>query len=234
MLLRLLRIWLWAPITGLFLIVAACGSSGRDFARPDADSLVLGRTTVAEIVGRYGPPTSRSVRHSLNPAPSRTALEQPLSSPFGPAIVAGTIETLSYRYSETNAAGLVIVGPVKSNAKQMRLSFWDDRLFSFSFESAFDSDSTNFEEGKISSFAAGRSVRADVVRELGRPSGEAVYPYLAQPGTRLLLYAYGKTEWSGWLPSTREFVHTRKMAAFLFDASDKLIESRTATSFAGN
>ncbi|HET6366579.1 MAG TPA: hypothetical protein VFG27_05095 [Pseudomonadales bacterium] len=39
---------------GLALLAAAC--AGKDFTRPAPDTLVLGKTTYAEINGRYGSP----------------------------------------------------------------------------------------------------------------------------------------------------------------------------------
>jgi len=45
--------WRWMAL-GLALLAAAC--AGKDFTRPAPDTLVLGKTTYAEINGRYGSP----------------------------------------------------------------------------------------------------------------------------------------------------------------------------------
>src|SRR5215510_802386 len=41
---------------GLVLLVLTAGCAGRDFTRPAPESLVLGKTTYAEINGRLGSP----------------------------------------------------------------------------------------------------------------------------------------------------------------------------------
>lgn len=40
----------------LFLAVVAAGCAGRDVTRATPDSLQLGTTTYAEVVGRFGTP----------------------------------------------------------------------------------------------------------------------------------------------------------------------------------
>lgn len=216
--------------SGLILAAGGC-SSGRDFVRPDQSSLIPGQTTITDVVAKIGPPTSRSVRHSLNPAPAeaRTANQPP---GFKPASVAGTIESLTYSFSASVTAG-VIVGPVSHNTRLLNLTFWDDRLIFYSYSSGFSADSTNFDEGKISSFVPRQTTRAEVIGVLGRPSGEGIYPYVANEGTKMLIYSYAFTESSGIRPLRTESVTTVKTARFLFDASDKLIDSYKQTYFGG-
>jgi hypothetical protein len=213
------------------LALIGCASSGKDFVRPDPSSLVLGQTTIADIVSKQGPPTSRVVRHSLNPAPGPQQADEQ-GPAFKPASVAGTIETLIYRYSYTAAPGLV-VGPMNTRSRQLVLTFWNDRLIYYNFDSSFSRDSANFDENKALSFVPGQSTRLDVMRELGPPSGEAVYPFIAKKGTRMLVYEHVSTEASGLTPGTTESVTRRTTARLLFDPSDKLIDSYKRTVFFG-
>jgi hypothetical protein len=113
------------------------------------------------------------------------------------------------------------------------LSIWDDRLIFYSFSSGFSTDSTNFDEQKAQSFVHGQTTRSDVIRELGQPSGEGMYPYVAKEGTKMLVYRYATTETSGVLPLRTESVATLKTARFLFDSSDRLIDSYKQTYFGG-
>src|ERR1044072_4744759 len=43
-------------LVGLVLVLAASGCAGRDFTRPQSESLVLGRTTETEVRQRFGDP----------------------------------------------------------------------------------------------------------------------------------------------------------------------------------
>lgn len=223
--------WLTSVVGGFLLIVSGC-SSGRDFARPDPSQLVLGQTTIADITGKIGPPTSRQVRQNLNPAPVAERRDNP-NPGFKPASVAGTIESLVYRYSVTSAPGIV-VGPMKSSSRLLLLYFWNDRLIFYSFNSGFSADSTNFDEQKALSFIKGQTTLSDVIRELGRPSGEGIYPYVSAEGTRTLVYRYVSTESSGLLPTATESVTRYKTAQFLFDSSGRMMDSYNQTTFTGH
>ncbi|HEY2871599.1 MAG TPA: hypothetical protein VGJ56_06755 [Reyranella sp.] len=217
-----------AAVVWLATLAGGCAmSSGKDFVRPDQASLALGQTTVAGVTSLLGPPTSRSVHHSLNavPQPSGTA------DSGRPQAVAGTFETLVYRYSRTTTA--VVVGPMRSSAKQLTLSFWNDRLVSYTFESGFDGERTDFEEGKAASFRPGQATRAEVVGTLGRPNGEAIYPYVKTDGSRQLTYVFIKTDSTGFLPGRTETSTTRRSIRFLFDPSDRLVNADRHTSFSG-
>ncbi|HET6220858.1 MAG TPA: hypothetical protein VFE11_01780 [Dongiaceae bacterium] len=214
------------------MALAACTSRGKDFTRPDPASLVLGQTTLAEATVRFGPPTSRTVRRSLNPA----SIQQNPGSAFPIATtakVAGTIDSLSYSYIEITTPGLV-VGPRHSHSKSLFLAFWDERLVMYSFSSSFSRDSVSIDENRIRAFVRGQTTRADVLQALGPPTGEAIYPFVEKEGTRLLIYQQVTSDSSGATPLTTETVTRRKSFRLLFDAADRLIDSTQQTSFMGN
>jgi hypothetical protein len=218
-----------ALIACLALALAACVSRGKDFNRPDPASLVLGQTTLAEATVRFGPPTSRVVRRSLNPAP----VQESSSSPFPistAARVAGTIEGLSYNYTTVAMPG-VVVGPISSHHKRLVLAVWNERLVLYSFTSSFTKDAVSFDPNRAQAFVRGRTTRADVVQAFGPPTGEAIYPFVKDEGTRLLLYEEVSSRFSGAMPTTTETVTTRKTLRFLFDSSDRLIDSSQQTTF---
>jgi hypothetical protein len=217
---------------GLALLVGACMSTGHDFVRPDVSSLVLGQTTVADAIAKIGPPTTRNSSHSLNPVQGNPALEA------RPGVkvtsIPGTNETLVYSYIHTAVPG-VIVGPVVGGSRSLSLSFWNDHLVAYSFESSFETDSTRFDESAANAFVEGKTTRSEVLNQLGRPTGEAIYPYgLLKEGMRSVTYRSVIRETKGWMPSATETTIHNKTLRLVFDASDKLVERRLNTFVTGN
>ena len=209
------------------LMSGGCASSGRDFARPEPESLVLGQTTIAEVISKYGQPVARTARSSGSPVSSNRPGDQ---RPPGlqPASVAGDIETLRYSYAHASKPG-VIVGPIVAQGRSLSLSFWNSRLVYYGFNSSFSDDTTNFDENKVSSFVRGQTTRADVIRELGRPSGEGIYPHVAKEGTKMVTYQYVASNSTGTSIIGSKRVMTIKLVQFLFDTSDRLSETYTST-----
>jgi hypothetical protein len=226
-----LAAYLLVAIFGLLALSGCTSSSGKDFARPDAASLVLGQTTVADIVAKIGAPTSRNVQHSLNPASSVQG-SAVSNSGFRLSPVPGTIETLTYSYNYGQTP-MVYSGPTSKNARKLELTFWNDHLVYYSFESSFDVDSTDFDESKFDSLVQGQTTVSDVINLVGRPTGEAIYPSGPKQGTKQLIYRYLKRDTKGWIVGPRETSITRKTARLTFDASDKLIEHELRASFSG-
>ncbi len=210
--------------------LAGCSSHGQDFERPDPATLVLGQTTLADAIARFGQPTSRNVRRSLNPAPVQLGAGTAYAVTTG-ARVAGTIDSLTYRYSTHSAPG-VVVGPWTSRSKSLSLAFWDERLVYYSFTSTFSRDSPVHDENKLRGFVRGQTTRAEVIQALGPPTGEAIYPFVEKDGTRLLIYEQMTTDSSGATPLSTETVTRLKSFRLLFDAADRLIDSTQHTAFA--
>lgn len=208
----------------LFLLAAACASIGRDFARPDPDSLVLGQTTISEVVGKFGPPQRRSKRTSISPSTASSIGSEELPAGLRRASVPGDIESLGYAYARATGSAF----GTTANSRFLSLGFWNDKLISWSYVSNFAGDDTNFDDAKLSSFVKGKMTRADILRELGKPGGEGIYPFVMNKGTRTLSYQYvSSTKRSGFISKTSET--NTKLVRFLFDSSDKLIETYTQT-----
>jgi hypothetical protein len=218
-----------ALVACLALALAACTSRGKDFARPDPAGLVLGQTTLADAIARFGPPTARTVRRSLNPAPIQEDARNPFPVSTA-AQVAGTIEGLSYSYTTVEMPG-VVFGAKSSQHKLLFLAFWNDRLVMYSFTSSFTKDAVSFDANRAQAFVRGRTTRPDVIQTFGPPTGEAIYPFVKDDGTRLLLYQEVSSRASGATLSTTETVTRRKTLRFLFDASDRLVDSSQQTFF---
>ena len=102
------------------LLAVACVSGGEgNIPRPEPDNLVLGRTTIAEAIARYGQPRSRSKRIGN----------------------AGDIETLDYLYAPHGTNGQLIRG----DFRELSLSFWNEKLISHIYVSSFPSDFTRLD-----------------------------------------------------------------------------------------
>ena len=207
-------------VVALALLATACVSVGRDFPQLQPDSLVLGQTAISEVIAKYGPPQGRTKRSSDEPTAASQVNNEDLPAGLRRAPVAGNIETLTYLYARAAGRG--------ANSRLLTMSFWNDHLASWTYASNFDADNTNFDESKLPSFANGKTTRADVVRELGKPGGESVYPFVANQGNRSLSHQYVSTTTNrGFLSSSSET--NTKIVRFLFDPSDRLITSFTQT-----
>jgi len=62
---------------------------------------------------------------------------------------------------------------------------------------------------------------------MGRAGGEGIYPFIADQGNRTVSYSYHSTVLAGsyFKPATET---TTRMARFLFDPSDRLIDTYTS------
>jgi hypothetical protein len=187
------------------LMAGACVSVDEgNFPRPAPDNLTLGRTTIADAIAKYGQPRSRSKRVGN----------------------AGDIETLDYLYAPHGTNGQLIRG----DFRQLSLSFSNERLISHTYVSSFPSDFTRFDERKFSSFVVGQTTWSDILRELGRPSGEGIYPFVADRGGSMLFYSYlSVTRDTGYSGNTTESIN--RGVRFTFDSSDKItrIDMTTGT-----
>jgi len=179
-------------VLGLALLLAGCNTAGRDFARPTADSVVLGTTTRAEILQKYGPPARQSSLAGGLPggSPPAQPAPGPPRDPFDIVLAPGTYVSLTYAFAEKES-------PVFSfdvNRRAVTFIFWNDRLVAYSFASNFQQDSTDFDEAKISGIEKGKTTKGELRQLLGIPTGRAVYPFVQRPGEERLSYHYTITE----------------------------------------
>lgn len=144
-------------------LLAAC--AGRDFARPGADALQLGRTTHAELIQRYGDPRETGSQLANN----------------------RQIRLISYSYA-TQLDEPLESGTVPSRVMAYYLA--DDVLVGHQFLSSFKSDHTNFDESRVAAIEKGKASRADVIRLLGNPSGFAIPPLARAGASGWIRYYY--------------------------------------------
>jgi hypothetical protein len=211
----------------LLLALGGCGASGPNLQR-SADGLVLGQTTIAQVVAKYGQPSARTTTTSGSAGSGAQAGPVALPTGLQHAPVPGSIEVLRFSQSQVSTPGL-LVGVVDSQARSLTLWFWNDRLIYYSFSSSFAADTTNFDENRVSSFVRGQTTRADIIRDLGPPGGEGIYPYVAVQGTSMISYQYSQIASSGTVLLGSGITATGKLARFLFDASGRLLDTYIST-----
>lgn len=155
-----MRKWICLVALGCLLAAMTACSAGRDFARPDAGTLELGKTTEQQIRDRFGEPRSgRSV--TINDK---------------------HVKLLTYNYAE--AYPYVQKVPTRT----MSYAFHEDRLVEHLFISSFDGDKTNFDDSMMGQVVRGKTTRAQVLELLGRPAGMAIHPVVKE--TDQLAYTY--------------------------------------------
>jgi hypothetical protein len=150
-----------------FLTVAlllCTGCAGKDFIRPPMGTLVVGKTTRAEIVGSVGAPERESVivKNGYRVSMLTYVYAAALGSPLYSGVVPGRIITLG---------------------------FHENTLVSQLFASSFRDDNSDFDEEKVSQIVLGQTSLAQVRDLFGRPGGEEMFPLQAD-GTLAWAYAY--------------------------------------------
>jgi outer membrane protein assembly factor BamE (lipoprotein component of BamABCDE complex) len=144
-------------------ILTAC--AGTDFKRPDPQSLVVGKSTAADVTRVMGQP--RQVGEALKN-------EQ-------------KIKTARYVYATTGGESLY---PGVVPARAMVFSTFNDVLVGQEFVSSFKVDATEFDDSKVKDIVKGKTTRAEVEALLGKPSGEVTFPIIKKVGERAYVYGY--------------------------------------------
>jgi hypothetical protein len=159
----------------LGIVLVAVGCAGRDFTRPTPESLVLGKTTYAEINGRFGSPYREStlVRNEK------------------------TVRAVSYAYS--TAGGEPFASGV-TPARGVDFYFLDQVLVGHQFVSSFKADHTEFDESKAPGIKKGATTRADVVTLFGPPTGMHIHPLIAGKDDSGLVWTYVQVRMSSLSP----------------------------------
>ncbi len=163
----------------LGLAVLAAGCAGTDFTRPAPETLVLGKTTYAEINARYGSPYREGSRLKNDK----------------------NVRQATYAYAATG--GEPLVSGVTS-ARAMTYSFLDQVLVGHEFTSSFKSDHTDFDATRIPQIKKGETTRAQVIALLGPPTGSWIYPMVKNKDDQGLVWIYGQTRASGFSISVHQ------------------------------
>jgi hypothetical protein len=154
------------------VLVALGGCAGRDFTRPPADTLTLGKTTEQEIRQRFGDPYRQ-----------------------GTVVRNGeTMKSLSYGY----ASGAASLAGGITPSRGMGFYLWHDTLVGHEFTSSFDTDTTDFDATKVPQIRKGETTESGVTTLLGSPHGTYIYPMIPDKAARGLIYLYAQTRGSAF------------------------------------
>jgi hypothetical protein len=89
------------------------------------------------------------------------------------------------KYLDIEARGIV-----GDSGRSANFTFSDGTLVAFEFRSDYPGESTDFDESAAKRITVGKNTSDDVERLLGRPSGGAIYPALANPSESSALYSF--------------------------------------------
>jgi len=153
-------------------VLALTGCAGRNFVRPQADSLVVGQTTDQELRQRFGDPYRE-----------------------GTKLVNGeTVKTLAYAYA--TGGGSLVGGLVPARGQTFYV--WNGVLVGHDFTSSFDEDKTDFDTSKAQSIRKGETTEAGVVSLFGKPHGVYRFPLVKGTGERGVVYLYSQVRGSAF------------------------------------
>ncbi len=201
-------------LTALVTMAGCAHTVGHDFARPEQTGVVLGQMTEADILSRYGAPSSRT---SSTRSTASIPVKQPSS--FETAQVPGVFTFLRYNYvlNQPPIAG----GDM--NQKGAIFTFWNGVLVAHDFTSSFAADSSNFDEAAAQVLLAPRQMtRDEVIVRLGNPGGRFIYPMTPTPGMERLRYSYQKFD-------TNSHQRSIKAMDIVFNASGQMLDYRAAS-----
>jgi hypothetical protein len=190
----------------MWLAGCAGGPIGKDFARPDPATTVLGQTTQAEILQRYGEPRSeRSETRALRPSNEGVPGEQGLATWVDYVFVP----------DPEGRSGIL-------RRKELTFVFWNHRVVSYRFASTFPDDRTDFAEARIAEVVRGQTTRDEATRLLGEPTGMSIYPVTPSRELRYLTYTYVEHD------AERRTRVVKRLALHL-DPNDVVVDNRLET-----
>ena len=149
------------------LLLFGCVTSspaGLPFKRLSNDQFELGKTTRAEIEAIMGKP-GRGTKSVSN---------------------GKTINTTQYDYVSRSPNNQLLV-------KVQNFFFYKNVLVGQFYSSNFEQDSTDFDDEQIESIQKGKTKIDEVIKKLGAPSGEAMYPLTGSEDEQKLMYFYPKS-----------------------------------------
>ena len=156
----------WIVAAGILL--SAC--AGTAFERPADDKFVLGKSTPADVQATMGEPrqTGEVTKNNMQ------------------------LKSLNYAYASKMDGDAAY--PDVTPSRGMTFFFYKDALVAQQFVSSFKDSSTDFDGSKVPSIVKGTSTRSDVVNLFGKPTGQAIYPFIAGTDDTAYIYSYGQVK----------------------------------------
>ncbi|MCL2591640.1 MAG: hypothetical protein FWD67_12430 [Betaproteobacteria bacterium] len=183
------------------MVSLLAGCAGKDFVRPSSDTFRLGQTTYAQVLQQMGEPrkSGEVLKNDKN------------------------VKTATYVYASTGGEPLE-EGVIPARA--LSYYFYNDILVGQEFLSSFKSDSSNFDESKISAISKEKTTRGEVIQLLGKPTATFVYPMIKQTSGDALGYTYNTTRGGAF----SGFKFFTKSLRITFDDKDLVSEIDYASS----
>jgi len=150
-------------ITILTACTATYSTNRENFVRPWGDLIQLGKTTEKQVIAVMGETYFLDQRARLEDGRKCKML-----------IYTHTGEKFNPQTGDEQKVAF--------------FTFMDGVLVNHGFVSNFPEDSTDFDLSKVDNIVENKSTRQDVENLLGKPTGEAIYPFLQNPELRRLSY----------------------------------------------
>lgn len=144
----------------VIIVLTACGVAGKKFVRPSGNLIQVGKTTENQVIAAMG---------------------DPVQSHWGKR---------SGKKIKINIYAYVVVPGAEAIGRDAVFYFLDGVLVGYYFSSAFADETTDFDITRVGNIVENESKRQDVESILGKPAGEAIFPFPDYPEGRVLLYRF--------------------------------------------
>ena len=146
------------------LLLTACG--GKNFIRPDSQSLIVGTTSYADVVKQLGEPIRKG-----------TLTKNDL-----------IVQNISYSYAEAVPFSTIL------SSRAMVFYFHDGLLVGYDYASSFSGEkqAAAIDDEKVAQIKKGDK-KEKAITLLGTPSGEFIFPMTAPKGTSSVMYSFIST-----------------------------------------
>lgn len=182
------------------VLAAGCATFGKAFDSQKIPQLRTGKTTKSEVLALLGPALSQETSTMRKDASGKD-LPQPAITTM-----------LQYAYSAPHGTG-VLAGI--SPARWINVYLQDDIVVAYSGGSSFKEDSSDFDPAAASGFEKGKTTRDDVIKALGTPSGQGIYPFAKTTSGASFFYS---SDLRNFPPGSK----TKKRISTFFDAQGVL------------
>ena len=148
----------------VMLLLTACG--GKNFIRPDGQSLIVGTTSYADVVKQLGEPIRKG-----------TLTKNDL-----------IVQNISYSYAEAVPFSTIL------SSRAMVFYFHDGLLVGYDYASSFSGEkqAAAIDDEKVAQIKKGDK-KEKAIALLGTPSGEFIFPMTAPKGTSSVMYSFIST-----------------------------------------
>ena len=149
-----------------------CVTAGKNFVRPTSSTCLLGKTTKAEILSRYGTPSSTG-QFTTN---------------------GKLVDSVHYYYAIRDLDRWTY-------KKHGWFYFIEDRLIGYSVANGLPGEQVDFDAKKAASVKKGVTTKRQVLADFGEPAASAMYPMTpektSEPGDTFIRYEYLRIHGSG-------------------------------------